>query len=127
MSRTLTRPMFRKGGMAQREKYMGGGIKTIRPKYMGGCMTGIMSGIRPDAGLTPRVGYKDLPSLEDIIAGKELQQSGKTNFTEDYIKNEGDRGYKKGKQQLVIQERSLVNIRTSKDRGPTNEDAAIPL
>ena len=58
MSRTLTRPMFRKGGMAQREKYMGGGIKTIRPKYMGGGMTGIMSGIRPDAGLTPRVGYQ---------------------------------------------------------------------
>ena len=50
--------MFRKGGMAQREKYMGGGIKTIRPKYMGGGLTGIMSGIRPDAGLTPRVGYQ---------------------------------------------------------------------
>ena len=47
MSRTLTRPMFRKGGMAQREKYMGGGL------------TGIMSGIRPDAGLTPRVGYQE--------------------------------------------------------------------
>ena len=59
MSRTLTRPMFRKGGMAQREEYMGGGIKTVRPKYMGGGMTGIMSGIRPDAGLTPRVGYQE--------------------------------------------------------------------
>ena len=59
MSRTLTRPMFRKGGMAQREKYMGGGIKTVRPKYMGGGMTGIMSGIRPDAGLTPGVGYQE--------------------------------------------------------------------
>jgi len=58
MSRTLTRPMFRKGGMAQREKYMGGGIKTIRPKYMGGGLTGIMSGIRPDAGLTPRTGFQ---------------------------------------------------------------------
>lgn len=57
MARTLTRPMFRKGGMARREEYMGGGIKTVRPKYMGGGMTGIMSGIRPDAGLTPRVGY----------------------------------------------------------------------
>ena len=45
MARTLTRPMFRKGGMARREEYMGGG------------MTGIMSGIVPDAGLTPRVGY----------------------------------------------------------------------
>ena len=47
MSRTLTRPMFRKGGMAQREKYMGGG------------MTGIMSGITPDAGVTPRVGLQE--------------------------------------------------------------------
>ena len=46
MARTLTRPMFRKGGMAQREKYMGGG------------MTGIMSGIIPDAGLTPRTGFQ---------------------------------------------------------------------
>ena len=59
MARTLTRPMFRKGGMAQREKYMGGGIKTIRPKYMGGGMTGIMSGIVPDAGLTPRAGFQE--------------------------------------------------------------------
>ena len=47
MTRTLTRPMFRKGGMAQREKYMGGG------------MTGIMSGIVPDAGVTPRVGLQE--------------------------------------------------------------------
>ena len=47
MTRTLTRPMFRKGGMAQREKYMGGG------------MTGIMSGITPDAGVTPRVGLQE--------------------------------------------------------------------
>jgi hypothetical protein len=59
MSRTLTRPMFRKGGMAQREKYMGGGIKAIRPRYMGGGMTGIMSGIQPDARLTPRTGYEE--------------------------------------------------------------------
>jgi hypothetical protein len=59
MSRTLTRPMFRKGGMAQREKYMGGGITTPRIKRMGGGLTGIMSGIRPDAGLTPRVGYQE--------------------------------------------------------------------
>ena len=34
MSRTLTRPMFRKGGMAQREEYMGGGITTPRIKRM---------------------------------------------------------------------------------------------
>jgi len=59
MARTLTRPMFRKGGMARREEYMGGGIKTIRPKYMGGGMTGIMSGIVPDAGLTPRAGFQE--------------------------------------------------------------------
>ena len=59
MARTLTRPMFRKGGMARREEYMGGGIKTIRPKYMGGGMTGIMSGIVPDAGLTPRTGFQE--------------------------------------------------------------------
>ena len=102
MSRTLTRPMFRNGGMAQREKYMGGGIKTIRPKYMGGGMTGIMSGIRPDAGLTPRVGYKDGPSLEEIIAGKELQQSGKTIFTEDYIKNEYDKYRKASKETMCV-------------------------
>jgi len=79
MSRTLTRPMFRKGGMAQREKYMGGGIKTIRPKYMGGGMTGIMSGIRPDAGLTPRVGYQEGTTmfnkfLTDTPFGRELQK-----------------------------------------------------
>jgi len=58
---------------------------------MGGGMTGIMSGIRPDAGLTPRVGYANGPSLQEIIAGKELQQPGKTIFTEDYIKNEYDK------------------------------------
>ena len=59
--------------------------------------------------------------------GRKFKVLPEAELTEDYIKNEGDRGYKKGKQQLVIQERSLVNIRTSKDRGPTNEDAAIPL
>ena len=47
MARTLTRPMFRKGGMARREEYMGGG------------MTGIMTGIVPDAGLTPRAGFQE--------------------------------------------------------------------
>ena len=85
MSRTLTRPMFRKGGMAQREKYMGGGIKTIRPKYMGGGMTGIMSGIRPDAGLTPRVGYADGPSLQEIIAAQELKDPSTIIYDKDYI------------------------------------------
>ena len=66
MSRTLTRPMFRKGGMARREEYMGGGIKTIRPKYMGGGMTGIMSGIVPDAGLAPRTGFQTGESFAQI-------------------------------------------------------------
>ncbi len=79
MARTLTRPMFRKGGMARREEYMGGGIKTVRPKYMGGGMTGIMSGIVPDAGLTPRVGYQEGTTmfnkfLTDTPFGRELQK-----------------------------------------------------
>ena len=36
------------------------GVTAVRPQYMGGGMGGIMSGIipRPDAGLTPRVGYQ---------------------------------------------------------------------
>jgi hypothetical protein len=59
MSRTLTRPMFRKGGEVKRSNYMGGGIKAVRPRYMGGGMTGIMSGITPDAGLTPRSGFQE--------------------------------------------------------------------
>ena len=79
MSRTLTRPMFRKGGMAQREKYASGGIKTIRPKYMGGGMTGIMSGIQPDGGLTPRTGFQEGTTmfnkfLTDTPFGRELQK-----------------------------------------------------
>ena len=48
MARTLRRPMFRIGGMAHEQ----------RTGYMGGGMTGIMSGItprQPDAGLTPRM------------------------------------------------------------------------
>ena len=85
MARTLTRPMFRKGGMARREEYMGGGIKTIRPKYMGGGMTGIMSGIVPDAGLTPRVGYAEGPSLQEIIAAQELKDPSTIIYDKDYI------------------------------------------
>ena len=76
MARTLTRPMFRKGGMARREEYMGGGIKTVRPKYLGGGMTGIMSGIVPDAGLTPRVGYQEgtyqPKDYESIVAAENI-------------------------------------------------------
>ena len=74
MARTLTRPMFRKGGMARREEYMGGGIKTIRPKYMGGGMTGIMSGIVPDAGLTPRTGFQTGESFAQIQEKNRIKQ-----------------------------------------------------
>ena len=74
MARTLTRPMFRKGGMARREEYMGGGIKTIRPKYMGGGMTGIMSGIVPDAGLTPRTGFQEGESFAQIQEKNKIKQ-----------------------------------------------------
>jgi hypothetical protein len=51
MVRILKRPMFKRGGMPKNQ-----GITAVRPEYMGGGMTGIMSGIipRPDAGLTPR-------------------------------------------------------------------------
>ena len=56
MARILKRPMFRRGGMPSNQ-----GVTAVRPKYMGGGMGGIMSGIipRPDAGLTPRVGIQD--------------------------------------------------------------------
>jgi len=74
MARTLTRPMFRKGGMARREEYMGGGIKTVRPKYMGGGMTGIMSGIVPDAGLTPRTGFQTGESFAQIQEKNRIKQ-----------------------------------------------------
>jgi len=77
--------MFRKGGMAQREEYMGGGIKTVRPKYMGGGLTGIMSGIRPDAGLTPRVGYQDGTELDKLIAAQELTDPSTIIYDKDYI------------------------------------------
>ena len=79
MSRTLTRPMFRKGGEVKRSNYMGGGIKAVRPRYMGGGMTGIMSGIVPDAGLTPRIGFQEGTTmfnkfLTDTPFGRELQK-----------------------------------------------------
>ena len=74
MARTLTRPMFRKGGMARRKEYMGGGIKTVRPKYMGGGMTGIMSGIVPDAGLAPRTGFQTGESFAQIQEKNRIKQ-----------------------------------------------------
>ena len=54
MARILKRPMFRRGGMPSNE-----GVAAVRPKYMGGGMSGIMTGINPTAGLTPRVGYQE--------------------------------------------------------------------
>jgi len=86
MARILKRPMFRRGGMPSSE-----GVAAIRPKYMGGGMSGIMTGINPTAGLTPRMGYAKGPSLEEIMAGKQLQQRGNTIFTEDYIKDQFDK------------------------------------
>ena len=112
MSRTLTRPMFRKGGMAQRTNYMGGGIKTVRPESAGSGMTGIMSGIvgrqpfrfgqmaesRPGATFRPKYvpvqkyvtgsyeGDKEL-ELQDALGvedlGKFTTQKGVTKFKED--------------------------------------------
>ena len=86
MARILKRPMFRRGGMPSSE-----GLAAVRPKYMGGGMSGIMTGINPTAGLTPRMGYAKGPSLEEIMAGKQLQQRGNTIFTEDYIKDQFDK------------------------------------
>ena len=91
MARILTRPMFRKGGLSQtaRPSYRGGGVTAIRPGYRGGGMNGIMSGI------TPRRGYANGPSLEEIIGGKELQ-SGITIYDEPYIQKQFEK-YKKEK------------------------------
>tara|TARA_R110000824_G_scaffold287068_1_gene475223 strand:+ start:108 stop:1382 length:1275 start_codon:yes stop_codon:yes gene_type:complete len=71
MVRILKRPMFRRGGMPKNQ-----GITAVRPEYMGGGMTGIMSGIipRPDAGLTPRVGYANGPSLSNLNLGPAQKQ-----------------------------------------------------
>jgi len=74
MTRTLTRPMFRKGGEVKRSNYMGGGIKAVRPRYMGGGMTGIMSGITPDAGLTPRTGFQTGESFAQIQEKNKIKQ-----------------------------------------------------
>jgi hypothetical protein len=69
MARILKRPMFRRGGMPSSE-----GVAAIRPKYMGGGMSGIMTGINPTAGLTPRVGYKvGTPPLSGFAGGAPIQ------------------------------------------------------
>ena len=70
MARTLRRPMFRIGGMAHEQ----------RTGYMGGGMTGVMSGImptQPDAGLTPRMGYAvkgKVESFEDLQTKNRIKQ-----------------------------------------------------
>ena len=70
MARTLRRPMFRIGGMAHEQ----------RTGYMGGGMSGIMSGImptQPDAGLTPRMGYAvkgKVESFEDLRTKNRIKQ-----------------------------------------------------
>ena len=74
MARILKRPMFRRGGMPSNQ-----GVAAVRPQYMGGGMGGIMSGIipRPDAGLTPRVGYQALgkvKSFEQLQKENRLKQ-----------------------------------------------------
>jgi len=74
MARILKRPMFRRGGMPSNQ-----GVTAVRPQYMGGGMGGIMSGIvpRPDAGLTPRVGYQALgkvKSFEQLQKENRLKQ-----------------------------------------------------
>ena len=75
MARILKRPMFRRGGMPSNQ-----GVTAVRPKYMGGGMGGIMSGIipRPDAGLTPRVGYQE----------GEVVQPGNTQAYRDYLEQQ---------------------------------------
>ena len=77
MARTLRRPMFRIGGMAHEQ----------RTGYMGGGMTGIMSGItprQPDAGLTPRMGLQEgsvEPDLKEY--GQQDNRSSLEKFLDD--------------------------------------------
>ena len=72
MARILKRPMFRRGGMPSNQ-----GVAAIRPQYMGGGMTGIMSGIipRPDAGLTPRVGYQTGTPPAGTVLGQNFRMT----------------------------------------------------
>ena len=94
MARTLRRPMFRIGGMAHEQ----------RTGYMGGGMTGIMSGItprQPDAGLTPRMGYAvkgKVESFEDLQIKNRIKQEiqnkspflSPTQIDEEYNKRVGN-------------------------------------
>ena len=72
MARILKRPMFRRGGMPSSE-----GVAAVRPKYMGGGMSGIMTGINPTAGLTPRVGYANGPKPGSTL-GRGFSITGST-------------------------------------------------
>ena len=71
--------MFRKGGMARREEYMGGG------------MTGIMTGImptQPDAGLNPRMGLAGGGNIGGgIISG--MSMGNRTGFETPRIVGQG--------------------------------------
>ena len=97
MARILKRPMFRRGGMPSSE-----GVAAIRPKYMGGGMSGIMTGINPTAGLTPRVGYKvgtEIPeNKKNIILESIIEKLGPDASQEEialeYGKQTGTGGYK---------------------------------
>ena len=72
MVRILKRPMFRRGGMPKNQ-----GITAVRSEYMGGGMTGIMSGIipRPDAGLTPRIGYQTGTPPAGTVLGQNFRMT----------------------------------------------------
>ena len=64
--------MFRRGGMPKNQ-----GITAVRSEYMGGGMTGIMSGIipRPDAGLTPRIGYQTGTPPAGTVLGQNFRMT----------------------------------------------------
>ena len=97
MARILRRPMFRRGGMPSSE-----GVAAIRPKYMGGGMSGIMTGINPTAGLTPRVGYKvgtEIPEnkkniILELIIEKLGPDASQEEIALEYGKQTGTGGYK---------------------------------
>jgi len=81
MARTLRRPMFRIGGMAHEQ----------RTGYMGGGMTGVMSGImptQPDAGLNPRMGLAGGGNIGGgIISG--MSMGNRTGFEAPRIVGQG--------------------------------------
>jgi len=81
MARTLRRPMFRIGGMAHEQ----------RTGYMGGGMSGVMSGImptQPDAGLNPRMGLAGGGNIGGgIISG--MSMGNRTGFVTPQIVGSG--------------------------------------